>query len=509
MSYQDLILLIAACVSLGFIFGYFFRMIMALARKNSIELEMKKLSTKAEEKAQNILLQAEEKATDILESSRNQIREREIELKERQDTLEATKKSLEVKSKELEFEISHAKQKIGEIKHIKDDIEAKQQKTIEKLEQISSLTKTEAKAQIIQDIEKNESDTLMIQLRKLELHRQAELDGKAKEILTLAVQRLASRVDQELFTTQVKVEDPDIKGKIIGKEGRNIKVFERETGVEVLMDENPDYIILSSFDPIRRYIAKIALEELIADGRIQPAKIEKVVADTRLATQDLMRKKGEEAVYEIGIPNLDPRVVQILGRLHFRTSYGQNVLQHSIEAAHIAGMLASELGANVRISKTATLLHDIGKALDHEVAGTHVEIGRQVLQKFGVEETVIKAMQAHHEEYPYESLESRIVQTADALSGGRPGARNNSLDFYIKRLTDLENIALGIKGVEKAFALQAGREIRVFVNAETISDFQAKNIARNIAEQIENELKYPGEIKVAVIRELRVIETAR
>ncbi len=509
MSYQDLILLIAACVSLGFIFGYFFRIIMALARKNSIELEIKKLSTRAEEKAQNILLQAEEKATDILESSRNQIKEREVELKQRQSAVDQMKKELEVKSQELDFEINHAKQKIGEIKHIKDEIEIKHQSISEKLTKIAHLTKEEAQKNIIEEIEKNESDTLLSQLRKLELHRQVELEEKAKEILTLAVQRLATRVDQELFTTQVKVDDPDIKGKVIGKEGRNIKVFERETGVEVLMDESPDYITLSSFDPIRRYIAKTALETLILDGRIQPAKIEKIVADAKSSTQELIRYKGEEAVYEVGIPNLDPRVVQILGRLHFRTSYGQNVLQHSVEAAHIAGMLAVELGANVRISKTATLLHDIGKALDHEVAGTHVEIGRQVLQKFGVEEAVIKAMQSHHEEYPYESLESRIVQTADALSGGRPGARNNSLEFYIKRLTDLENIALGIKGVEKAFALQAGREIRVFVNAEEVSDFQAKNIARTIAEQIEQELKYPGEIKVAVIRELRIIETAR
>lgn len=502
MSHQELVLLIAACVSLGFIFGYIFRIVMALARKNSIELEIKKLSTKAEEKARHILLQAEEKAADILESTREKLQDRETELKEKQELID-------IKSKELDFEINHAKQKIGEIKHIKEDISQKQSEIKVKLEQISKLTPSEAKQTLLDEIEKNESEALLSQLRKLELHRQAELEDKAREILTLAVQRLASQVNQELFTTQIRVDDPEAKGKVIGKEGRNIKVFERETGVEVLMDENPDYITISSFDPIRRYVAKVALEQLLLDGRIQPAKIEKIVADTKASVQDLIRKKGEQAVYEVGIPNIDPRVVQILGRLHFRTSYGQNVLQHSIEAAHIAGMLAAELGANVRIAKTATLLHDIGKALDHEVAGTHVEIGRQVLQKFGVEEAIIKAMQAHHEEYPYESLESRIVQTADALSGGRPGARNNSLEFYIKRLTDLENLALRTKGVEKAFALQAGREIRVFVNAETVSDFQAKNIARKIAEDIEKELKYPGEIKVAVIRELRVIETAR
>jgi ribonuclease Y len=307
----------------------------------------------------------------------------------------------------------------------------------------------------------------------------------------------------------VSIPNDDIKGKIIGKEGRNIKAFERATGTEVLVDDTPGAVTISSFDPVRRQIAREALEELVKDGRIQPAKIEKVVEKAAQDINRIIKEKGEQAIYEAGIIGLDPRLVLILGRLHFRTSYGQNVLQHSIEMAHIAGMIAAEIGANVMVAKTGALLHDIGKALDHEVTGTHVEIGRKILQKFGVAEDIVKAMQAHHEEYPYETVESRIVQTADAISGSRPGARRDSIENYIKRLTDLENIANSFKGIEKAYALQAGREIRIFVTPETVTDIEAKNLARNIALRVEKELKFPGEIKVNVIRETRAIEFAR
>jgi ribonuclease Y len=279
--------------------------------------------------------------------------------------------------------------------------------------------------------------------------------------------------------------------------------------VEVIVDDTPGSITLSSFDPVRRAIARLALENLIADGRIQPVKIEEFVEKARAETNKLIKEKGEAAAYECGVYNLDPKLLAILGRLHFRTSYGQNVLDHSVEMTHLAGMIAEELGANVTVAKTGALLHDIGKALDHEVSGTHVEIGRRILQKFNVSEEVIKAMQAHHEEYPYETIESIIVQTADAISGGRPGARRDTVEHYLKRLEDLESIALAFPGVEKAYALQAGREIRVFVMPEKVSDLEARKMARNIAIQIERELKYPGEIKVNVIREARSIEFAR
>jgi ribonuclease Y len=290
---------------------------------------------------------------------------------------------------------------------------------------------------------------------------------------------------------------------------RNIRAFERATGVDVIVDDTPGTITLSSFDPVRRQVARVALENLIMDGRIQPAKIEEVVQKAHEEINQIMKKKGEEAAFEARVSGLDPKLLQILGRLYFRTSYGQNVLAHSVEMAHLAGMLAEELGADVSVARAGALMHDIGKAVDHEVPGTHVEIGRRILQKFGVSEEVVKAMQAHHEEYPYETPESMIVQVADALSGARPGARRDSVEQYIKRLEDLEAIANRHKGIEKSYAIQAGREIRVFVRPDEVSDYEAKQLARDIASEVEKELQYPGEIRIHVIRENRVIEYAR
>ena len=312
-----------------------------------------------------------------------------------------------------------------------------------------------------------------------------------------------------MLATSVEIPSDDIKGKIIGKEGRNIRAFEKATGVEVIIDDTPGTVTLSSFDPVRRQIARTALQNLITDGRIQPAKIEEMVEKAKESIAETIKKKGEEAAYEAGVFNLDPRIILILGRLHFRSSYGQNVLQHSIEMAHIAGMLAEELGADPAVSRAGALLHDLGKAVDHEVPGTHVEIGKRILEKFGADPAVVKAMQAHHEEYPYETLESRIVQAADAISGSRPGARRDSIENYIRRLKELEDIANTFPGLEKAYAIQAGREIRVFVKPGEVSDLEAQKLARDIAVRVEQELKYPGEIKVTVIRESRIIEYAR
>ena len=383
-----------------------------------------------------------------------------------------------------------------------------EQETLE-LSRISGLTEEEAKNVLFNKIEKESEFDLINRINKFELFAEETLEEKAKEILTTTIQRLASSVNAEMFSSTVSIPSEDIKGKIIGKEGRNIKVFEKETGVEVLVDEGQGYISISCFDPIRRQVAKIALEALVADGRIQPARIEKEVELAKDSIIKETKNLGNKACYEVGVIGLDPRISTILGRLHYRTSYGQNVLKHSIECAHLAGMIAEELGADVAIAKAGALLHDIGKALDHEVSGSHVDIGKRLLEKFGVDEKIIKAMQSHHDEYPYETLEARIVQTADALSGGRPGARSDSLENYIKRLNDLEEIANSFSGVDKSYAIQAGREIRIFVAPDKVSDYDAKNMARNIAIKIERELKYPGEIKVTVIRENKIIEIAR
>ena len=336
-----------------------------------------------------------------------------------------------------------------------------------------------------------------------------ELERKAKSILATIIQRLATATTSEVTTTTVTIPNDEIKGKIIGREGRNIRALERAAGVEIIVDDTPGAVVISGFDPVRRHTAKHALEALIADGRIQPARIEEAVDKAKTEIEKQIKEAAQAAAFEIGAFDLDERLLSLLGRLKFRTSYGQNVLQHSIEMAHISGMLAEELGGDVVIAKKGALVHDIGKAVDHEVQGTHVEIGRRILQKFGVDHRIIQAMQSHHEEFPYETLESIIVQTADAISASRPGARRDSVEHYLKRLGDLEAIASSFAGVEKSYAIQAGREIRVFVTPEQVSDLEARELARNIAIRIENELKYPGEIKVHVIRESRVVEYAR
>lgn len=504
------VLLIAAFMgSVGLAFGYVLRIIVALGKKGSIELNIKEMMVNAREQAKKITLEAEQQAADTLKDAREEIKEREETLKKAEERISKKEDALDKRQIEIDHEVEEMKVRIQDIKSIKDRVEASQASIQIELQRIAGLSKDDAREEIFKKVEKESEEDIVSRVQKLELFGNDKLESKAKEILTTTIQRLATSVSADIFTTYVPIPSDEVKGKVIGKEGRNIKAFERVTGVEVLVDDTPGAIMISSFDPIRRQIAKVALEALMLDGRIQPAKIEKEVELAKIEINKTIKECGENAVYETGVVNLDPRIVTVLGRLHYRTSYGQNVLQHSIECAFIAGMLAEELGANVSVAKAGALLHDIGKAVDHEVQGTHVEIGRRILQKFNVHEDVIKAMQAHHEEYPYETLESRIVQTADAISGSRPGARRDSIENYLKRLGDLENIANSYKGVEKSYALQAGREIRIFVFPELVTDLEAQNMARNIALRIEQELRYPGEIKINVIRETRITEFAR
>ena len=407
------------------------------------------------------------------------------------------------------LEVDKVKEKIEDVKKIKEKIEVLVEEKQGELEKVSGLSKEAAKEELFASLEKQSEEDILIRLQKLESQGQEKIDAKAKEILTAAIHRFGNAVTSDAMATSVTIPNDEIKGKIIGKEGRNIKAFERATGVDVIIDDTPGVITISSFDPIRRQVARVALENLIIDGRIQPAKIEESVEKAKAEINKIVKEKGEAAAYECGVFNLHPSVILILGRLHFRTSYGQNVLQHSIEMAHIAGVMAEEIGANVTVAKAGALLHDLGKAVDHEVQGTHVEIGKRILEKFGADPEVIKAVIAHHEEYPYENPESILVQVADAISGGRPGARRDTVENYLKRLGDLEGIANSFPGIDKSYAIQAGREVRVFVRPDEVSDLEAKKIARDIALRIENELGYPGEIKINVIRESRTIEYAR
>ena len=501
--------MVAGAGVLGIALGYMLRILISLGKRGSVELRIKQMELHAKEKAKEVVDEAERKAGSALEELKATEREKGIQFKKTEERFVKKEELLDKRQGDIDREIEEIKKKIEEIRQIKEKTLLLEEQKKKELERVAQLSREDAKNEMVSVLEKEYEEDMIVRVRKLEQTGLERLEQRAKEILTTAIHRFGNSVASEVLATSVNIPNDDIKGKIIGKEGRNIRSFERAAGVEVIVDDTPGAVVISAFDPVRRQIARVALENLILDGRIQPARIEEFVAKAKEEIGRIIKEKGEQAAYECGVFNLDPRLLSVMGRLYFRTSYGQNVLQHSIEMAHIAGMLAEELGADVQVAKAGALLHDIGKAVDHEVQGTHVQIGRRILQKFGVPEKVVQAMQSHHEEYPYETLESVIVQVADAISGGRPGARRDSAENYLKRLSDLEGIAGTFEGVEKVYAIQAGREVRVFVYPEKISDLEAQKMAREIAKRVEQELKYPGEIKISVIRESRSIEYAR
>ena len=494
---------------MGIGIGYYLRLLVALGKRRSIEIDIKQMLIGAKEEAQKITDEAKKKSEEQLTNLKEEEKKKDQEFRETEKRLIKKDEFLDARQVEVNKEAEEIKLRVEEVKKVQEKILKIEADKILELERTAKLSEEEAKNELLRDVEKKYEEDILVKIQKLENSNEEKLDRRAKDILATSIQRLASSTASELMTTVVSIPNNEIKGKIIGKEGRNIRAFERAAGVELIVDDTPGSIVISSFDPIRRQVARLALENLILDGRIQPAKIEELVEKAKEEINKIIKEKGEQAVYECGIFNFDPRIVAILGRLYFRTSYGQNVLQHSVEMAHIAGMIAEELGADVAVAKAGALVHDIGKALDHEVQGTHVEIGMRILQKFGADEKIITAMKSHHEDYPYETVESIIVQTADAISGGRPGARRDSVENYLKRLQELEALVNAFPSVEKSYALQAGREIRIFVTPEKISDAEAKLMARDIAIKIEQELKYPGEIKVTLIRETRITEYAR
>lgn len=499
----------AVILFIGIGLGYFIRQLIVRRRKNSIEARLRKLVDEAKREAQEITLEAKNKAVKTLEDVQREVRARTDEAHRAEERVRSREEFLDKKASQVDDRQRELEGKVERVRAVKEEIETMRQEAVSRLEKVANMTNEEARSEILRKIEKESSEDMMVRIRKLESGGLEDLERKAKNILASIIQRLATSTTSEVTTTIVTIPSDDIKGKIIGREGRNIRAFERAAGVEVVVDDTPGAVVISSFDPVRRHIAKLALELLIADGRIQPARIEELVEKAKVEIDKQIREAGKAAAYEIGAFDVDERLLHLVGRLKFRTSFGQNVLQHSIEMAHISGMLAEELGGDKAIAQKGALLHDIGKAVDHEVQGTHVEIGRKILQKFSVDQRIVQAMQSHHEEYPYETLESIIVQTADAISASRPGARRDSVENYLKRLQELEAIANSFDGVEKSYAIQAGREIRIFVTPEKISDLEARSIARNVALRVENELKYPGEIKVHVIRETRVVDYAR
>lgn len=509
MSLKIILIMLTLSGVGGIVLGYVLRVLIGLAQRGSVELDTKRKLLQAQEQVAKILANAEFRGAVIETERLAPIEEREGKLSAREERVATRESFLDSRQRDLDEKDDEVRAREQEAAHAligADKLAAERSKELAK---VAHLSEAEARDNLFSEIERTHEEAILLRLQKLAANGRERLEDKARDILTTIIHRLGNAVTAEVMSVSVALPSEEMKGKIIGKEGRNIKAFERATGVDVLIDDAPDHITLSSFDPLRRAVAKLSLEKLIADGRIQPAKIEETVEKTRAEVAELVREKGEAAAYEASVVGLDPKLIALLGRLHFRASFGQNTLQHSVEMAHVAGMLATELGADVSVARAGALLHDIGKAVDHEVQGTHVEIGRRILEKFGVDERVIKAMQSHHDEHPYETPEAVIVQVADAISGGRPGARRDTVDRYLERLGDLERLAATFEGVEKVYAIAAGREIRVFVNPGKISDIAMHKLARDIAKRIQDEVKYPGEIKVNIIRENRVVEFAR
>jgi ribonucrease Y len=492
----------------GFFVGYWLRKQRITAKLQLAEEKADKILNETKAKQSELMLKAQEKALKIIEEAKEEEKKRRQEIGNLQSRLEQRETTFSQKLLELQEKQQQLYDKINKVEEVKEKIHQIKKDQLAKLETIAQMSKEEAQRVIIKNVEEQMTEDLMSRMKKLENENQESLEMRAKDIMASTMQRLVSNYTTEITTTSVDLPNDEMKGRIIGREGRNIKVIEQLTGTEIIVDDTPNSILVSGFSPIRRQIAKKTLEKLILDGRIHPTKIESAIEEAKKELALDIKKAGEDAIYEVGLAGFDPKLVSIIGRLKYRTSYGQNALRHSLEVAHLSALLADQLGADVTLAKKAGLLHDIGKAVDHEVQGTHPEIGRDIAKKFNLPQEVIDPIETHHDDKPA-GLMSIIVKVADAMSGARPGARHDTYERYLQRLEELENIATSFEGVEKVYAIQAGREVRVFVTPDQIDDFKAQQLACDIAKKIEAELKYPGEIKVNVIREMRVIEYAR
>jgi ribonuclease Y len=503
------ILIAIAALICGGILGFIAWQITVGKRMASAKGKAEKIVEDAKVEEKEILLKAKDEAlkfkTDAeadvrlksanLEDAQKELRKREMSLESRYDNLERNRREVEV-SKE-------------EITNIKTSLQQLRQKQEESLAKIAKMTKDEAKDVLLKVVEKEGKEELIKKMKEVDLYVKDNVDEKAREIIITAMQRISAETAAETTVSTVPLPTDEMKGRIIGREGRNIQAFEKVTGVDLVIDDTPEAVVISSFDPIRRQVAKVTLGMLVADGRIHPTRIEEAYEKAKKIVADDIKKSGEEAVVEVGVTGLPPEIVRILGRLKFRTSYGQNQLQHAIEVARLSAVLAEEIGADATLSKKAGLLHDLGKAVDHEVPGSHAVISADIMRKYKLPEDVIHAVEAHHEDVEIKTAEAAIVQITDAISSARPGARRESLQSYIKRLEELEKVANAFDGVEKAFAIQAGREVRVIVRPKEIDDLSAEKLSKEIARKIEEEVQYPGQVKVQVIREVRAVEYAK
>nr|WP_198409785.1 ribonuclease Y [Limnochorda pilosa] len=481
-----------------------------IARAESAAAEiMRAAEREADSRRREALLELRNELQERRQSAEHELRERRRELQAIEGRLLQREQSLDRRQGDLSQREERLQAARSRVEEIHREIEGVLEEQRKELERIAGLTREEARRQLFEQVERDSQHELAVRLNQLEAQARQEADRRARSIIALSIERLASEYVSESTVSVVPLPSDDMKGRIIGREGRNIRTLETLTGVDLIVDDTPEAVIVSSFDPVRREVARIALERLVADGRIHPARIEEQVGKAWQALDAVIQEAGERAAFEVGVSGLAPELVGILGRLRFRTSYGQNVLQHSIEVAHLAGMMAAELKANAEVARRAGLLHDVGKAVDHEMDGTHVQIGMELLRRYHESPEVIHAMACHHGDYEPQTLEASIVTAADALSAARPGARRESLDQYIRRLENLEALADSFDGVEKAYAIQAGREIRIMVRPDAVDDLAAARLARELARRIETELHYPGQIKVTVIRETRAVAVAR
>ena len=507
------IIIAALALVIGALIGYIYRKNVGEKAIGSAEQKARNLILDAENRSETMkkeaILEAKEEAHRLRSEAERDARERRAEVQRSERRLIQKEESIDRKLENIEKKEESIAQKEQNIINKQKDLDTIISKQLEELERISGYTVDEAKAILLSNIEKEVRHDASVMIKDIETKAKEEADKKAKNIITGAIQSCAADHVAESTVSVVALPNDEMKGRIIGREGRNIRAIETLTGVDLIIDDTPEAVILSGFDPVRREVARIALEKLIVDGRIHPTRIEEMVEKAEREVNATIKEEGEQAAFEVGIHNLHPELIKLLGRLKYRTSYGQNVLKHSVEVAHLAGLMAGELGLDIKLAKRAGLLHDIGKALDHEVEGTHVDIGIDVLRRYKESEAVINGMAAHHGDYEPKSMEAVLIAAADALSAARPGARRETLDAYIKRLEKLEEIANTTPGVEKSFAIQAGREIRIIAKPEEVNDEEIVFLAREISKKIEAELEYPGQIKVNVVRETRAVDYAK
>ncbi|TMB56945.1 MAG: ribonuclease Y [Chloroflexi bacterium] len=502
-------LVAAIALVVGVALGYLARRLLAANSVRHAEGYAERVIAEARAKQKEIVLEGKDDALKAQRAAEEEAREKRADLQRQERLLLDRAESLDRKLETLERRESGFEERQREVEAEKERLAELQQRELAELERVGGLSVVEARERLISQIVDEARAEAHHQVREIERRASEEGDERARRILTTVMQRIAADHTSEVTVTVVPLPSEEMKGRIIGREGRNIRALEQATGVDLIIDDTPEAVVLSGFDPVRREVARMALTKLISDGRIHPGRIEETVAKSRAEIEVVMRQAGEQAAYDAGVPGLHPELIKLLGRLRYRTSYGQNVLNHCIETARLAALLAAEIGANVAESKKGGLLHDIGKAVDHEVEGPHALIGGDIAKRYGINAIVANSIAAHHQEVEQESIEATVVQIADAISASRPGARGESLDNYVKRLDDLQQIALSFPGVERCFAIQAGREIRILVRPEDIDDLASSRLARDVVRKIEEQLQYPGQIKVTVIRETRAVDYAR